>query len=741
MRILSLYIDAFGGVSKRPYSFSEGFTEILDENGAGKSTLAAFIKAMLYGLDGVGITRDLRANEFALYRPFGGGRFGGTLTFETEAGVYRIERYFEDKRGADKHAGEFRVVDTASELPTDAFGAEPGRVLFGVDGESFLRTAYLSSRGIMAAKTNDISAKLGGLEDEKWDMSRTEDALRLIDKRRTEIRTKTKQKHGSKLLDIAERELDATRAQIAEATAAMEAEAREKTIITAAEASLNTSKARLTELMRKKEEADRRLGEEKAKREQLSELSDLLERDKTEIATLSHHFPTAAPSPETLSALEANLAEYNHLSALTEEKEQVPTDSLPTDAEIARLRILIKARNDARAALNALPAEEACEAPAPTEANDTPNLVLGVILLLLFFPAGIFLLLRRAKRKAALIEAARLTAERRLAAERERDLAKEALTKAEHEAATALADNGLPCDAETDAVDELQRRAIAARLAAEEHKKNTDRMALLRTRIEDILSAYRDLPATDVLGVRVDALRGLCRSLNEKQSIMNEHSTRLAAISAQKPLSLTEAADPQVTEGEIATLKESIAADTARIAAARERASGFRTLADGLDELYDLAEAQAAEVKRLSDRLSILDKTAALLTEAKDALDAKCLGGIRKRITAYTDRLLGNRLGEVRLNAELGLSFSDGGEGHSVDFLSTGLRAIGDICLRLALTDELYPNDPPPLILDDPFMALDEKNLSEALSLLADLAKTRQILYLTCHASRSGKGE
>ena len=96
MRILSLYIDAFGGLSKRSYEFSSGFSEILAENGAGKSTLAAFIKAMLYGLDGTGITKDLSANEFALYRPWSGGRFGGSLTFSTDTGIFRISRFLLD---------------------------------------------------------------------------------------------------------------------------------------------------------------------------------------------------------------------------------------------------------------------------------------------------------------------------------------------------------------------------------------------------------------------------------------------------------------------------------------------------------------------------------------------------------------------------------------------------------------------------------------------------------------------
>lgn len=739
MRFLSLYIDAFGGVTKRAYDFSEGYTELIDDNGTGKSTLAAFIKAMLYGLDGTGITRDLSANEFALYRPWSGGRFGGTLTFETDAGIFRIERYFEDKRGANKHLGEYRVIDTATEMPTEAFGEEPGRVLFGVDGESFMRTAYLSSRGLTAAKTTDISAKLGGLEGESWDMSRAEDALRLIDKRRTEIRTKTKQKNGVKLLDVAERALNATREQIAEATAAMESEARERQTVTETEAQLTKARAELDTLTRLKAEADRRLGEEKARGEQIAELSALLERDEAEIAQISHHFPDAPPSPETIAALETELSEYNHLKATAARREADTVAPTASEAEIADLRALVKAREEAKQRLDALPRPTADKAPKVGRQSYLPLLILGIVLLFLLPPVGVILLVMRAKRIKAEEEAIRRAEAEVRRAEEERNAAEVAYRTSADEAAAALIAHGLPRDAGNAEIERLYAAMLKANLAAEENKKNAERMAYLGAKIDRTLSSYRDLPATDAPGVRVDALRRLSRTLDEKKAMLVEHSTRLARLTASAPQPAQKA--PEEAEQRLATLKEEIAAKTALAAAARERADGYRAIADGLDELYDLCEAQSAEVERLSARLAMLDKTATLLSEAKDALEARCLGGIRGRITAYTDRLLGKRFGEVRLNTDLALAFSEGGEGHSAEYFSTGLRAISDICLRLALTDELYPNDPPPLILDDPFMALDEKNLKEALSLLTELAKARQILYLTCHKSRSGKTE
>ena len=40
------------------------------------------------------------------------------------------------------------------------------------------------------------------------------------------------------------------------------------------------------------------------------------------------------------------------------------------------------------------------------------------------------------------------------------------------------------------------------------------------------------------------------------------------------------------------------------------------------------------------------------------------------------------------------------------------------------------------MILDDSFVNLDEPKLDGAIELLRELAKTRQVIYFTCHESR-----
>ena len=53
-------------------------------------------------------------------------------------------------------------------------------------------------------------------------------------------------------------------------------------------------------------------------------------------------------------------------------------------------------------------------------------------------------------------------------------------------------------------------------------------------------------------------------------------------------------------------------------------------------------------------------------------------------------------------------------------------------CLRLALIDVMYGDDAPVLLLDDPFVNLDEDNLDGAKAIIKRRAEKSQVIYFTC---------
>ena len=72
-----------------------------------------------------------------------------------------------------------------------------------------------------------------------------------------------------------------------------------------------------------------------------------------------------------------------------------------------------------------------------------------------------------------------------------------------------------------------------------------------------------------------------------------------------------------------------------------------------------------------------------------------------------------------------------------MESFSRGWRDAVEFCTRLSLTDALYKDSEKPfLLLDDPFVNLDDERLPAARALLESLAADYQILYFVCHKDR-----
>jgi len=59
--------------------------------------------------------------------------------------------------------------------------------------------------------------------------------------------------------------------------------------------------------------------------------------------------------------------------------------------------------------------------------------------------------------------------------------------------------------------------------------------------------------------------------------------------------------------------------------------------------------------------------------------------------------------------------------------------------MRLALVDAMYQEEKPFLILDDPFVNLDQEKVAAGNELLKEVAEEYQVIYFTCHDSRCPK--
>ena len=70
------------------------------------------------------------------------------------------------------------------------------------------------------------------------------------------------------------------------------------------------------------------------------------------------------------------------------------------------------------------------------------------------------------------------------------------------------------------------------------------------------------------------------------------------------------------------------------------------------------------------------------------------------------------------------------------DYYSKGFGDLINICMRFALIDAMFGADRPPVILDDPYVNLDDDKMKKALELTEQMGTGYQIFYFTCSSAR-----
>ena len=144
------------------------------------------------------------------------------------------------------------------------------------------------------------------------------------------------------------------------------------------------------------------------------------------------------------------------------------------------------------------------------------------------------------------------------------------------------------------------------------------------------------------------------------------------------------------------------------------------------------------KIEALKARYARLTATRDLMERAQNNLVGRYVDPVKTAFVGYADALSSFLGKTVSLDADFDLTFEADGKLRDHRHLSAGERSVAGLCLRMALADSLYAGkEQPPLVLDDPLVHLDENNLEKAKALLRQLAQKRQILCLTCHASRA----
>ena len=153
------------------------------------------------------------------------------------------------------------------------------------------------------------------------------------------------------------------------------------------------------------------------------------------------------------------------------------------------------------------------------------------------------------------------------------------------------------------------------------------------------------------------------------------------------------------------------------------------------EEIENEIENLEQELREMNYKYNILDKTQMYLSQAKEKFSSHYLKEMTQGFEKYLNILNTDKL-DTNIDIKLNVKIEEYGEKKEIDYLSTGYRDLIGICMRLALIEALFENENPFIILDDPFVNLDEEKIEKAKRVVQELSKKYQVIYFVCHECR-----
>lgn len=743
MKLTKIHINHFGNLKDFDLTPEEGLNRIERPNGWGKSTLAAFLKAMLFGLPSA---RASEKNPRLQYAPWEGGSYGGYLELSCELGEFRIERIF-DPLGSRDYC---RVFDKATGLESDALGEIPGETLFGINADGFDKTAYLTQKDVYFTKgaLSSITDRLHKLLDNVEDAGSFDDAIKTIHKYQKGLRNPV---DGLKYKELEQ--------QLWDLKSNLEKAKSRRGELELLEEKRNAFRDALDSLESVKEEFHRRreIAVLLQRRRALVAEIDSLNSDETALESVFRGAPLA---DEELAGLEESCRALQSAAAYAKTlRDAFPADEyerllriypngVPGEDEIAAGEEILRRRRALAEQLDANPEQTAEAAPHKGGLLIASILLLigGALALPILFGAPLWLLAGAIP--ALLAGGAYLGFVLSKSAKSKHELAKrEAERQAllnEISALDAAFYEKLPvsrgCSVGEEALSRL-REDQRLSLALCKEKARLDEALAKQSELSKPLAALISTYATPEDRADPSALlarlRDTRRKLDWTRNLLAEKKEQLKAFDKEYPLSEADLASDPVELEEVPDWKARRKEWEDGLRAAEQQIALISAELDRIPEWGDALSKVEADLNERREKYLILERTEAYLEKAKDALSARYRDGIEQRFPVYLKLLAGEEMPEASVDSEMNIRLYGGGRSRSILAFSQGTKDLADVCLHLSLVDALTDkNEIPFLLLDDPFVNLDDRRYAAARRLLGELAKTHQIFYFVCRRER-----
>ena len=702
MRLLACHIENFGKLHDFTMEFADGVNTISQPNGWGKSTLAAFFKVMFYGFDSKK-AKDAPDKERKLYLPWQGGTYGGELDFEVNGKRYRISRTF----GKTERTDQFHLYDLATNLESCDYSDKIGEELFGLDSGSFRRSVFIAQSEVLSGSTDAINAKLGNLVENTNDINNYETAQSRIKEEMNRLTpdrvSGSIRKNKNRITELSEvlRGSDAAEKAYLEKKQLLEEKQKEKERI---------SKQRriCAGRLRSVSEADKK----ETLRQQYIKLEEDERNKKEAYLEKKKVFPQEIPQAEDLSHMQQKarqLEEYHTTGqnfAFTPEEEK-RYQKLKAQLAEGKQTVSTEPKENHRGLLS----------------GGIAAVAAGIILLLIgmtvFRGNGILFALTGGI--AVVIGIGLLfhgKAQKRAYEEKKQQ---------EQKLLFELKSSD----------QELQR--LEQKKQQYEHAKEMEEK--VRRQLTEFLMQYQIALEEDITG-QLTALLIQSEAVRTAYGIWEDAAHAKEDFRKRHP---EETLTPvEKTEESLEELNEKIAHLDDELEKIQNVISDYEGQIEELQEKMDLRDEKEAELEELrkrqekeQKRYELLKTTHEYLQAAKEQFTSRYMAPISNGFARYYNDLnasAGEQTWMVDANMELKLK--EQGEYRDVRWLSAGYQDLIGFCMRLALVDAMFPETKPFLVLDDPFVNLDQEKAQKGNELLKQLGKKYQTIYFTCHNSR-----
>lgn len=160
-------------------------------------------------------------------------------------------------------------------------------------------------------------------------------------------------------------------------------------------------------------------------------------------------------------------------------------------------------------------------------------------------------------------------------------------------------------------------------------------------------------------------------------------------------------------------------------------------LLEKLDDQETTLASLKTQKEELEEKQKITSCVIECLMQGQENISKRYVQPMQQQFNAIISRLSGDK--HIVLDSDLNVNLDTQSGLKEKEFLSTGNQDMVEICKRFALIKSIFKHQTPFIILDDPFVNLDEKALDGMLKVVKDFSNEMQIIYLVCHSSRIGE--